>query len=719
VLRNGYDPGQDVIFTCARCRRRVESKRIPFERGQRWRLRDGQHICVDCWPSEPAEQQTVYRYCLWRPHLPPEFWSQQRAARCLWDALCETTTRTLADAQTLRARYAPEEAAAAEAQRAVASAAWDFADETRCAWRSAPQPIMADDPAEQERRRLALLELERRADEAKAAAARESARLGQLYGTAKRAARAAGCDESHIWAGRDKVFADAPKWTYVETRDAEGRLRVERSPDGWRLHSGLAYLTVEQYRRAWSAWLNHRDEGRGMPSPHGQGIGDRVRAVLTYSNGMGIARLTRGTPSLSLRPARVIYDDAKRAERCRHLTRAERAASKPFCEKCATITTPSSYVPRFRFSMAVAPGAHATGMLMVHRPVPEDADCIRQVELVGERSGWNRWTFFVNITVRQRLATCAPEDKRADALAIDLRWRVDDRYLQVAHWMDSDGDEGEINLDLAPSEARKKRDWLSSWGEMESLQREISEDMERAKAMLWAQQHGEAPMGESFRRMGSRTLLRAIGHGEWPGFGGALVKWADEHGMKHRRLARLRMRLIARRDQVYYEAAHALCRRAKVLVFEGDGKGKPMSLKKLAEGDDARAGDQRMIASPYRLRTILTQVARRYGTATEYRDCRRTSTTCPDCSAQAEQTGRLLLTCANGHTFDQRRAACTELLRRLREQPDDGASPGAARTGKQRGKRTESVRGGEGEGGRGRKMEPLATAPKRRAGPRG
>jgi hypothetical protein len=230
-----------MTYTCARCSRTVDAKRIPFERGQRWRLRDGDHICVDCWADEPAEQQSVYRYRVSVVALPPEFWSQQRAARCLWDELCSATDRALADAQTMRARFAPAETAAAEAQRETVAAAWQAADDARRAWKTGPQPVLTDDPAEKERRRLDLLELRRRADEARTAAQRDGKRLGELYAAAKRAAKLAGCDESVIWAARDDVFREAPTWTYTETRDENDRPRVERASGGWRLQTGLAY----------------------------------------------------------------------------------------------------------------------------------------------------------------------------------------------------------------------------------------------------------------------------------------------------------------------------------------------------------------------------------------------------------------------------------------------------------------------------------------------
>lgn len=212
-----------MTFTCARCARQVDSKRIPFERGQRWRLRNGEHVCVDCWVNEPTEQSTVYRYRISAVALPPAFWTQQRAARCLWDELCAATDRALADAQTMRARFAPAEVAAAEAQREVVAAAWTAADDARRAWKTGPPPVLADDPADAERRRLDKRELKRRADEATTAAKREGAKLGELYAAAKRAATAAGCDEKPIWQARDGIVREAPTWTYAEARDENDR----------------------------------------------------------------------------------------------------------------------------------------------------------------------------------------------------------------------------------------------------------------------------------------------------------------------------------------------------------------------------------------------------------------------------------------------------------------------------------------------------------------
>lgn len=413
-------------------------------------------------------------------------------------------------------------------------------------------------------------------------------------------------------------------------------------------------------------------------------MGDRVRAVLVYSNGTDMERLARGTPMLSLRPM-------------------EGRTSKRHMQA--------------RLRMAIG-GQHIVGWAVYDRPLPELPDSIRKVEIAGERAAWNRWDWHLNVTVRQPLVAREGDDaERSEALAIDLRWRVEDRWLQVAHWMDTDGDEGEIAQDLAMTWAPgSKRAGLSStWADYEQLQRAADESVERIKAAIWMRYRGEEPVSESFRRTGSAGLARAIARGDYAEMGGGAVhRWAFEHGVARQKAARLRQRLIARRDHQYYEAAHALCRRTRVIVFEGEDRtARRMSLAKLAEGDEARAGGQRHMASPFRLRVIIAHVARRYGVEIATASTLRL-TRCAECGEYVEAKGAIIVTCSQGHRFDTRRAQCRELLARWREGRGGGEKGGGARDGNPPANQARSRRG---DGGKRRRSatrrEALASAGKR------
>lgn len=602
-------------YSCDRCGTEGGAKRLP----PGWRRRGDNHICPACWTEEPAERTAVWRYAMIACHPGETFWREQRAARCLWDGLVDSSEQALAEAQAIRATVAPEAVAAAEMARVAVAERWREADAAKQAARLDPTDANTVAAA------------------AATTAAREAGRaLSATYAEAKRAAKAAGADERPAWQAHEQRMRAAPTWTYAETTDEQGRSMVVRQADGWRLSRSHADLVVAEYQRAWAAWISRRADGRGMPRRHGQGIGDRVRAVATYSNGTDAARLAGGTLSTAIMP------EAYR--RGRTLARVQLG--------------------------------DLTGFAVLHRPVPDTPDAIRAVTVSGQRRGWDRWQWSLLVTCRQAMPARAGAAQRSHAIAVDLGWRADNRRIQVAHWMADDGARGVVAVDRAQTRRRQAKAGLpSSWDEMAALQAEADDRLEAIKRALWPA--GE-PYSQPWRLMRSGGLLRAVRRGEHP----EAADWAAWHIRTMRRLARCRARLIARRDQRYYEAAHAICRQTRVLVLEDDLR-RPrtggMDLRRLASGDDAVAGALRHLASPSRLRSILLQVAPLYGVAVRKVDPRYTLTTCPDCGQQAEAGPSQHLTCPAGHRYHQDWAACRLML--ARERSGGGGEPGTARGG--------------------------------------
>jgi hypothetical protein len=631
-------------WQCDRCHNMREAQRLP--RG--WHLRGGDHICAVCWFHEPAERQAVYLYHVSTEGLviPEAFWHQQHARCLLWDGLVELQEQALARVADLYAVHAPHEAETYSTARAVTDTAWER--------------VRAASPGDRDRL---------------ATEARTASRVhAEAYRALRAAAKSAGCDDRDVWQQHEAEIARAPLWGYT-TAEVDGRTIVvrvgETDATTWRLQRSLADQTIDEYKTAWSSWIKHRADGRRMPTRHGMRLGDQVRAVLRYTNGQTLSRLEAGTPSLTLTP-----DAPSRSGR-----------------------------PTYRLRMAVGCGEYVEGAVVVHRPIPDSQDAIRRVELVGHR--WcERWQWSLHITCRTQLAietTVAP----ADAVAVDLRWRQDredQQHLMVAEWLTTGGAWGHVLIDRAERCGRQHKAGLpSSWYDYLQFQSEVDAALEAVKGLVWQRHCGDVPYSEQFRLLRSRGLLRA--REQYPLAAEELARWeADERTALHQ-LARLRDRLIARRDQTYYEQAHVVCRMARVIVIESDereGKAaRAMSIKALAEADDAVATGQRQLLAPGRFRSILLDVARRYGREVVLVDKVHTSTPCPECGVRAE-VGCDDVTCECGHRHTRPEAATAELLRRWCERPGDGGLPGSARETEGHGKAAESSSGrrtGAGDGG--------------------
>ena len=630
-----------------------------------WRRRGDRYICPRCWSQEPAERNSVYRYDVIAATIPPTFWRHQQTARLLWDGLCAINEQSFERVTALRARYAPAEAAVAERAREAARVAWQAVADARS---KDDDREMSTEPraAAVSRTKVWKKEQARAASQLAAAA----------FAEAKRAARAAGADEKPLWAARDAQLNTAALWEYEEA-EQDGRRVVVRSrgttasSHQYRLARGLADQVIEEYRTAWQAWLQQRPRGRRMPHPNGPGLGDRVRWVVRYTNGTSVARMTGGRMgSVHLSPC--ASSTKARAQRVRRGRLGRVEARLSMDTKTAVLTVP------------------------IDRPLPTGDDAIRRVVLAGERYG-NGWRWSLQFTCREQAQFLEPPAERAEAVAIDLGWRMDDQYLQVAHCLTSDGQQLLVRVDRSARQrhAMRARAWLpSSWDDYLLGQQQVDLGVEQIKALVWAA-HGTAQpqdgcegvdraYPEPFRLLRAGGLLRAIAAGTYPRVQARLEAWAEEYQHQRRMLARCRLRLLARRDQQYYEAAHWLCQHAKRILVEadassqdGDEKSNAMDLRPLATADGV-AANQRHIVAPYRFRQIVTQVVARYrDTSIGLVEKNRTSTTCPACGAVGKPGSRQWLTCPAGHRYHQDWGADKEMLRRERQH--DREKAGVAR----------------------------------------
>jgi hypothetical protein len=526
--------------------------------------------------------------------------------------------------------------------------------------------------------------------------------MGEAFKAAKTAARAAGCDESPLWRQRDQLHAAAPQWEYT-IAERDGRRMVERTSvttcdgpsDGvpenparqhvddasasenparderanrFRLRRGLADQVVEDYKRAWQAWTKHRSKGRGMPRAQGTGIRDKVRLVNRYSNGQTLEHLERGTPLLSIVTDRM-------DERAQGARRGGRFVD-------VRMACGESYV---------------TARVHLHRPIPDVPGAIRSVSLVGTRFA-NTWRWHLLVTCRLPAETLVGAERPARAVAVDLRWRTDKddpQYLTVAAWADTDGGYGRVLLDRDLTCRRQAKAGLpSSWRDLVRSQQAMDWCLEGVKSLVWAAMGNDGEYDERFRLMRDRGLARMFrDEGTSPEVREILATWQRWYTTALRRHARLHERLIARREQLYYETAHSLCRNAEVIVLEADGEGRAMSIKALAEAEDSPASDQRQMVAPGRFRQIVTQVADRYGRRVAMIDCKRTSWPCTVCGEEVEPDAREFAKCSSGHRFSRLDAACKELLTRWSEQPDGDGNTGGARA-----KKTKQKQGGGSEG---------------------
>jgi hypothetical protein len=372
--------------------------------------------------------------------------------------------------------------------------------------------------------------------------------------------------------------------------------------------------------RAERGWPKRQHEVRSVLIPH-------------YYTGGGIsAEVLFGSSSrLPLQPVPAeVYANSKREAVRRRLTRGT-----------------------FRFA-----GGSIEFETILHRPLPPGT-YIKRCAWTGKHHPVRGWRWFITITVEE---PPPPPHQSGKTVAVELGWRVLGDAIRVAMAVDQDCCVQELRLPLNAARAHERRHSLPShWRDLAVIDAEIAELLNKVRtelhslfSYLGTMAHPLPTSQGAFVR-----LLRCLDEsGASPEAAAVLRKWKGQNDRLRSIRTCLAERLIGRRRWLYRNFAARLCRNYKTIVLK---KVAIQRLNQSRRGLDA-AGRYRQWASPGELALYIRQAALSTGTVIHEAESAFSTTTCADCGAQATQTGNVVLTCSNGHTWDQDQNAARNLL---------------------------------------------------------
>ena len=331
-------------------------------------------------------------------------------------------------------------------------------------------------------------------------------------------------------------------------------------------------------------------------------------------------------------------------------------------------------------------GASIRFLSVLHRPLPEDG-ILKQAAWLGQRHPTRGWQWALAVTVEE-----APSPARltagtvANAVGLDLGWRLMGDYLRIGMLVDEAGEAIELRLPLAAPTSHSRRHRLKSdWRDLVGMDAAIASLLETTKAMvrpllpalsgLPDEVRGLVAQWDRVRQGGLIRLLRAIE--SRPSGGGNSARVLQEWRAQNDHLRALRMalwdRLIGRREWLYHNLAAWVCETWSMIVWEGD-----LSIKRMAEAPDKTpaldAADRyRQIVAPGIFRAALRQAAATRGAALVDKPAAYTTRTCAMCGdVLDEQDGSSLwLVCGNGHRWDQDENAARNLVSQIGGVPSE------------------------------------------------
>lgn len=259
----------------------------------------------------------------------------------------------------------------------------------------------------------------------------------------------------------------------------------------------------------------------------------------------------------------------------------------------------------------------------------------------------------------------APVRTSEKAAAIEFGWRVLGDAIRVAMVVDQDGLIQEFRLSLDGARSHERRHNMpSGWRDLAGIDSQIANLVEVTKAnlrTLSAPDNVCSPsMSDlmSMREGGLIRLLHCWEGGAWPEACEILRKWKLQNDRLRSIRASLSERLTGRRRWLYRNFAAQLCRNYGKLIL------KKIPIQKLGRSPDAlhSAGRYRVWASPAELSLYIRHAAVSTGTVIMEAESAFSTTTCAECGAHATQTGNLILSCPDGHSWDQDQNAARNLL---------------------------------------------------------
>lgn len=308
-----------------------------------------------------------------------------------------------------------------------------------------------------------------------------------------------------------------------------------------------------------------------------------------------------------------------------------------------------------------------------HRPLPHNA-LIKSVILHGElvrRAGFQEskrdgQTYRVNARWKwSLLVTCetppsATTDIPARSCGVDVGYRLmPDGGLRVAYLMDNDGRSEELRL---PPEmiARLRNQWEYQ-SRADTLREKVTEHLKTLPVPRDLSPEGRRLLTQQIGFPGLRALYREVAACEPCEMQEHLRQWMVASSSLYFRVRGMQRALVGWRKTVYRKWAYALCQRYTQFAIEA------LDVKELGMGEKeslghGEVGKYRQFAAVGELLSILMQMTRKYGRTCERRDPAHTTVTCPVCQAiTSSDRSALMLTCPNGHRYDQDRGAAINL----------------------------------------------------------
>jgi hypothetical protein len=301
---------------------------------------------------------------------------------------------------------------------------------------------------------------------------------------------------------------------------------------------------------------------------------------------------------------------------------------------------------------------------ILHRAIPQTA-IIKGCAWVGKYHLVKGWQWAITITIEE---PPAGSNKARKAVAVDIGWRLLNDAIRVAVAVDEDGTVRDLRLPLDGARVHERRHNLpSGWRDLALLDSQMSVLLEQAKTELLSLGVPECCRVSvmQFGRMTQAGLCRLLCHLEQDGTApkavDTLQKWRAQNDRLRSIRAFLSDRLTGRRRWLYRNFAAQLCRSYRRVVL------KRLPLKLVHQSPDAlgTAARYRQWSSPGELTLYIRQAAVSHGAAIVEAEPAFSTTTCSQCGAQAIQTAAVVLTCANGHSWDQDENAARNLLSQL------------------------------------------------------
>jgi hypothetical protein len=240
--------------------------------------------------------------------------------------------------------------------------------------------------------------------------------------------------------------------------------------------------------------------------------------------------------------------------------------------------------------------------------------------------------------------------------AIDLGWRLfgdgsKSDFLRVGMLADSEDRMLELRLPLwlRPHRIQEQR----GLGTLAEMQSQASEPVKRAIALLGQNQQLPAKIGRRGLGRIAQTLDPSPLRDE-------LEALLDDHDRIYTSMSALAFRLKQRRRWYYQCLAHWLCARYGSITLEGLNL--PNLYRRSRNPALRNAAKYRNYAAVGELRATLKRVAPASICVITECPVLDTTVTCHECGEKCESSDELMVTCPNGHEWDQDRNAARNLL---------------------------------------------------------